>query len=138
MRGFTLIEIMVVVVIIGLLAAIIGPNVIRSLGKAEVTRAEVDIKGLKAALGQFRMDHHRYPTEDEGLRILTGVAPPGSDIDEERLDRVVESLSKDPWNRDYLYRFPSEHGDFDFDVFSVGPDGEEGSDDDIGSWQVDE
>jgi general secretion pathway protein G len=139
MRGFTLIEIMVVVVIIGLLAAIVAPNVMRQLDRAMVTRAEADIQSLNGSLKLFRLDHYRYPTEDEGLAILTGEATAGSDIDESRLEKVIESLPKDPWDRDYQYRIPGEHGDYD--IFSYGADGEEGGDDldaDIGNWTLDE
>jgi general secretion pathway protein G len=138
--GFTLIEIMVVVVIIGLLAAIIAPNVMRQLDRATVTRAETDIKQLESALGIFYTEHFRYPTADEGLSILTGKPTAGSSIDESRLSEIIKApISKDPWQREYRYRNPGEHGTYD--VYSLGADGEEGGenmDADIGNWPEDE
>jgi general secretion pathway protein G len=139
-RGFTLIEIMVVVVIIGILASLVGPAVMRQLDRAQISAAQTDIKSIDAALGMFRMEHYRYPTEDEGLLILTGVAPPGSEIDESRLGPVIKGeVPKDPWNREFLYRYPGEHGEYD--IFTLGADGEEGGEGvnaDIGNWTDDE
>lgn len=139
-RGFTLIEIMVVVVIIGLLVSIVAPAVIGRLERAEIQAAEAGIKQVDSALKQFRMDHYRYPTEEEGLRILTGVAPPGSDIDENKLDAYIEGgVPKDPWRREFLYRYPGERGAYD--LYSLGADGEEGGEGvnaDIGNWPRDE
>jgi len=139
-RGFTLIEIMVVVVIIGLLAALVAPAVVRQLDRAQVSAAHTNIKGITAAISLFRIEHHRYPTESEGLRILTGVAPPGSDIDESRLAPIIEGgVPKDPWEREFLYRYPGEHGEYD--VYTLGADGEEGGEGvnaDIGNWEVEQ
>ena len=135
MRGFTLIEIMVVIVIIGLIAAMVVPNLMENLSQAEVTAARHDIKAIDAAVMQFRMSHHRYPTADEGLEILTGVAPPGSDINEARLTEILKSVPKDPWGGRFVYRIPGEHGAYD--IFTLGADGEEGGEDadaDIGNW----
>lgn len=138
--GFTLIEIMVVVVIIALLASLVAPAVIRQLDRAQISAAGTNIKGIEAALDLFRTEHYRYPTEDEGLLILTGVAPPGSDIDERRLGPIIKGeVPKDPWNREFLYRYPGEHGDYD--VYTLGADGEEGGEGvnaDIGNWTEDE
>lgn len=138
MRGFTLIEIMVVVVIIGLLAAIVAPNVMRQLDRGTVTAAEGDIKALETALRLFYTEHYRYPTDDEGLLILTGVAPPGSEIDRDKLSEILQRIPRDPWNREYLYRIPGEHGPYD--VFTLGADGEEGGEGlvnaDIGNWTI--
>jgi general secretion pathway protein G len=139
MRGFTLIEIMVVVVIIGLLAAIVAPNVIGQLKRATVTRAHADLRSIDTSMVTFYSEHFRYPTEDEGLEILTGKAPPGSEIEEEKLSEILKSVPKDPWNRAYLYTYPGEHGDYD--VFTLGADGEEGGEEDnadIGNWTLDE
>jgi general secretion pathway protein G len=137
LSGFTLIEIMVVVVIIGLLAAIVAPNVIRQLDRATVTRAQTDIRTINSTLKQFRMDHYRYPTEQEGLGILTGVAPAISEIDERKLVEYLDDLPKDPWGAQYLYRYPGEHDEYD--IFTYGADGKEGGEDinaDIGNWNL--
>jgi general secretion pathway protein G len=139
MRGFTLIEIMVVVVIIGLLAAMVVPNLMENLSQAEVTAAKHDIKAIDDSILMFRMQHHRYPTEDEGLAILTGEPVPGSDIEPARLTEILKSVPKDPWSREYFYRIPGEHGAYD--IFSLGADGEEGGEDsdaDIGNWEEDD
>ena len=137
MRGFTLIEIMVVVVIIGLLASIVAPLAIKQLDRAQITRAHADIKSVVDALRIFRLDHYRYPTEDEGLLILTGIAPPNSEIEQNKLVQILESEPTDPWNRHYLYRIPGQHGEFD--VYTLGADGKEGGDGtnaDIGNWNI--
>lgn len=139
-RGFTLLEIMVVVVIIGVLASLVGPIVMRQLDRALITAAQADIKGIETSVDLFRLEHHRYPTEDEGLLILTGVAPAGSDIDESKLLPIIDGgLPKDPWDREYLYRYPGDHGDYD--IYTLGADGEEGGDGvdaDIGNWTEDD
>jgi general secretion pathway protein G len=135
-RGFTLIEIMVVVVIIGLLASLVAPAVMRQLDRAQISAATTDIKSIDSALRLFRLEHHRYPTNDEGLSILTGEAIAGSDIDESKLGPIIEGgLPKDPWGREFLYRFPGEHGEYD--IYTFGADGEEGGEGvnaDIGNW----
>ena len=130
--GFTLIEIMVVVVIIGLLVGIVAPNVIGQLGRAEINRARADIDRISTALDLFRIDHYRYPSNDEGLEILLGNAQ----INDRPVERFLDSVPVDPWQRPYLYENPSSHGD-DFDVYTLGADGEEGGDGvnaDIGTW----
>jgi len=133
-RGFTLIEIMVVIVIIGLIVGIVGPQIINQLGRAEVGRARADMDGIAAALDLFRLDHFRYPTQEEGLEILLG----DSEIDGRRTTELLQSYPKDPWGRDYIYEYPSNHGDA-YDLFTLGADGEEGGEDanaDIGSWDL--
>ena len=132
--GFTLIEIMVVVVIIGLLVGIVAPNVIGQLGRAEVERARADIDRISTALDLFRIDHFRYPTEDEGLEILLGNA----EINDRPVARFLDSVPTDPWQRPYFYENPSTHGR-DYDVYTLGADGQEGGDGvnaDIGNWNL--
>ena len=134
-QGFTLLEIMVVVVIIGLLAAIIAPNVVGNLDKAAVTRAQQDIRTIDVALKQFRLDHFRYPTDDEGLRVLLGGR---MGINNEEYARYLEQLPIDPWGNDYRYDEESEH-QRDYDVYTYGRDNEEGGegiDADIGNWNL--
>ncbi|MGD8341564.1 MAG: type II secretion system major pseudopilin GspG, partial [Gammaproteobacteria bacterium] len=91
--GFTLIEIMVVVVIIGLLVGIVAPNVIGQLGRAEVERARADLDRISTALDLFRIDHFRYPTEDEGLEVLLG----NSQINDRPVARFLDTIPIDPW-----------------------------------------
>lgn len=136
-RGFTLIEIMVVVVIIGLLATMVAVNVIPNVDTAAINKARQDIRTLENAVSLFRVDHFRYPTEEEGLEILTGrAAGPGN----EQLKQYINRLPNDPWDRSYQYANPSEHGQ-QFDVYTLGADGEEGGDGvdaDIGNWNLED
>lgn len=140
--GFTLIEIMVVVVIIGLLAAIVAPNVVRQLDKASINRAKADITTIRTAMTEFYSEYYRYPTEDEGLQILAGAGP---DPTKTNLPKFIERVPKDPWNRPYLYKIPGDHGDYD--IYTYGADGKEdqpGADTagsgnvnaDIGNWNL--
>lgn len=132
--GFTLIEIMVVVVIIGLLVGILAPNVMERLSRAETQAAEADIDTITTALDFFRMDHSRYPTQDEGLEILRG----SGEVNGRQVAEHLQRDPVDPWGRPYVYEVPSRHGD-DFDVYSLGADGEEGGEGanaDIGSWDI--
>ena len=143
MRGFTLIEIMVVVVIVGLLASIVGPAVMRQFDRAQIAKAEADLRGLNDGLKLFYLEHHRYPTEEEGLQILTGEASGASDIDAANLGALIEELPKDPWGQDYMYLFPGENGRR-YDILTYGADreeggGEDGGDDptgDISIWSI--
>jgi general secretion pathway protein G len=136
MRGFTLIEIMVVVVIIGLLAAIIVPQVIDRVDEARVAKAKQDIQGLETALTMFRLDNSKYPSTDQGLKALS-VQPTDPSIHHWRPSGYIQHVSKDPWGNDYQYVFPGTHG-HDYDLFSLGADGQpggEGINADIGNWE---
>lgn len=133
-RAFTLIELMVVLVIIGVLAALIVPNVIERADDARVTAARTDVNNLMQALKLYRLDNQRYPTAEQGLQSLltrptTGPAAPN-------WKPYVEKLPKDPWGNPYQYLNPGVKGEID--VFSLGADGQpggEGKNADIGSWQ---
>lgn len=134
-RGFTLIEIMVVVVIIGLLAAIVAPNLIGNIDKAAVTRAKGDIRSIETALNLYRLDNFRYPTTDEGLQAL--VTNPG-EATARNWKPYLNSVPSDPWSNTYQYLYPGQQREFD--VFSYGADGQEGGEDidaDIGNWNLD-
>ena len=134
-RGFTLIEIMVVVVIIGLLAAIVAPNLIGNIDRAAVTRARADIRTIDNALNLYRLDNFRYPSSDEGLQAL--VTNPG-EASAPNWKQYLRSVPSDPWNNDYLYASPGRQGDYE--VYTLGADGQEGGEGinaDIGSWNLD-
>lgn len=133
-RGFTLIEIMVVLVIIGLLAALIVPSVMDRPDEARAVKARQDIRGLESALKLYRLDNYRYPSEAEGLKAL--VEKPSSA--QKWKGPYVESLPADPWDQPYRYRNPGKDGR-SIDIFTLGADnqeGGEGPDEDIGNWNM--
>lgn len=132
--GFTLIEIMVVVVIIGVLAALVVPGVLGRADDARVTAARSDISSLMQALKLYKLDNQRYPSAEQGLEAL--VRKPTAGTIPANWKVYVEKLPNDPWGRPYQYANPGVQGDID--VFSFGADGQaggEGADADIGSWQ---
>jgi len=131
-RGFTLLELLVVMVIIGLLAGYVGPKFFGQIGKSEVKAARAQIDALQKALDQYRIDVGHYPSTEQGLAALN--ARPG---DEPKWagPYLAKSVPKDPWGHDYQYRAPGEHGDYD--LLSFGRDGRpggEGEDADLVSW----
>ena len=136
-RGFTLIEIMVVVIIIGLLAAVIVPNVISKVDEARVAKAKTDVQALETALTMFRLDNSKYPTTEQGLAALM-TQPTDPTIKHWRPGGYIQRVSKDPWGNDYQYVYPGTHGK-EYDLFSMGADGQpggEGNDADIGNWNI--
>lgn len=136
-RGFTLIEIIVVVSIIAILAALIGPQVLGRVDEARVTKAKQDIRSLETALDLFKMDNFKYPTTDQGLGALT-TRPDDPSIRNWKPGGYVRKLSKDPWGNDYQYVSPGTRGG-EYDLYSLGADaqpGGEGTDADIGNWNV--
>jgi len=125
--AFTLIELLLVMVIIAILAAVVVPRMSGNTQKAQRTKAIADIAGMKTALGEFEIQNSRFPTTDEGLNAL--VTNPGNlDHWEKTLD--TDKVPMDPWNHPYIYRFPGQNGN-DYDLLSAGPDGQEGTADDI-------
>ncbi len=133
-RGFTLIELMVVLAIIGVLAALVVPNVLDRADDARGTAARTDVNNLMQALKLYRLDNQRYPAAEQGLQALvtkptTGPAPLN-------WKPYIDKLPNDPWGRPYQYMFPGVKGEVD--VMSFGADGQPGGDGknaDIGSWQ---
>jgi len=133
-RGFTLIELMVVLVIIGVLAALIVPNVLDRADDARVTAAKTDIANIVQQLKMYRLDNQRYPTAEQGLQAL--IAKPTSGPQPLNWKPYLEKLPSDPWGRPYQYLSPGIKGEVD--VMSFGADGQsggEGKNADIGSWQ---
>jgi general secretion pathway protein G len=133
-RGFTLIEIMVVVIIIALLAAVIVPNIMGHVDDAKITAAKEDIVQLKTALKFYYLDNSKYPTTEQGLRALV-TQPNDSSITHWR-QYIEGGLKKDPWGRDYLYQYPGTHGE-PYDLYTLGSDGQPGGEGpaaDIGNW----
>ncbi len=133
--GFTLIEIMVVVVIIGILASVVVPRIMDNPDKARAAKAKNDIQALESALEIYRLDNYVYPTTDQGLEAL--VSPPTSAPEPPNWKKggYIKKLLTDPWGNDYLYLSPGEHGEID--IYSLGADGApggEGPAQDIGSW----
>jgi len=130
--GFSLLELLVVLVIIGLLVGYVGPRYFAQVGKSEVKAARSQIKALEGALDQYRLDVGRYPDGEQGLAALF-TQPAGED--RWRGPYLRKAVPDDPWGNPYQYRFPGEHGEID--LFSFGKDGQaggEGEAADIGNW----
>jgi general secretion pathway protein G len=135
-RGFTLIEVMVVVVILSILAAIVVPKIMDRPDEARITKAKQDIRALESALNLYRLDNFSYPSTEQGLEAL--VKKPSIDPIPPKWKEggYLDRLPQDPWGRDYLYLAPGQYGAID--VFSYGADGQEGGEGtnaDIGNWQ---
>ena len=135
--GFTLIEILVVVVIIGILAAIVAPRIMSRIDDAQIAKARQDIRVYETALNLFRMDNYKYPSTDQGLQSLVQ-QPADPSIRNWKQGGYVDSLKKDPWGYDYQYIYPGTHGT-EYDLFTLGADnqpGGEGINADIGNWTL--
>jgi general secretion pathway protein G len=133
--GFTLIEIMVVVVILGILAALIAPNVISRIDDAQITKAKQDIRAMESALKLYRLDRFRYPDTAEGLDAL--VTPPQDPNARWPAGGYLDRMPKDPWNNPYYYLYPGNKSEID--IYTLGRDGQpggEGLDADIGNWDI--
>lgn len=136
-RGFTLIEIMVVVVIMGILAALVVPKLMGRTDDARIAAAKQDISTLMQALKLYKLDNQRYPTSEQGLQALIVKPATGPAADGWKTGGYVEKLPKDPWGNPYQLLSPGIRGELD--VFSLGADGQpggEGNDADIGSWDI--
>lgn len=135
-QGFTLIEIMVVVVILGILAAMVVPKIIGAPDQARTVKAKQDIQTIESALKRYRLDNYRYPTNQQGLQAL--VKKPTTQPVPKNWHGYLDRLPSDPWGNPYHYRNPGEHGTID--VFTNGRDGKPGGqelDADIGNWNLD-
>jgi len=135
-RGFTLIEIMVVVVILGILAAILAPNVIGRIDDAQISRAQQDLRAVENALKLYRLDNFTYPTSEQGLEALAN-KPSDPNIKNWKSRGYLDRLPKDPWGNSYLYLNPGNNGEID--IYTFGRDGRPGGkgiDADIGNWDL--
>ena len=131
--GFTLLELLVVMVIIGLLVGIVGPQLFNNVGKSEITTARAQVDALTKAVDQFRLDNGRYPSNDEGLAAL--FTKPAN-VPAWNGPYLKKAVPLDPWGEPYLYRNPGTHNN-DYDLYSYGPDKAPGGTDqnaDIGNW----
>ena len=132
--GVTLIEMLVVVTIIGLFVALVGPKLWSNVDKAKITQARAQIENFMGALGTYKLDNGNFPTTEQGLAALR--VKPG-DADNWNGPYMPKDVPKDPWNHDYVYKFPGDHGD-EPDIISYGADGQPGGDGinaDIVSWK---
>jgi len=136
-RGFTLIEIMVVVVILGILAAVVVPRLLDRPDEARITKAKTDIKGIEQALGMYKLDNGYFPTTEQGLASLVEQPTVGRIPTKFPQGGYLKKVPVDPWGNSYVFLSPGIHGDFD--IISYGGDGEsggEGKNADINSWEL--
>lgn len=135
-RGFTLIEIMVVVIILGILAAIVAPNVIGRIDDAQVARVNQDLRGIETALKFYKLDNFRYPSSEQGLDALV-TRPADPSIKNWKTGGYLDRLPVDPWGNPYEYLNPGNHSEID--IYTLGRDGRPGGeeiDSDIGNWNL--
>jgi general secretion pathway protein G len=132
-RGFTLVELLLVLVILAVLAAVVVPKFTKRSEQARIAAATTDISSLGVALDSFEVDVGRYPSSDEGLKALVEQPSNAKDWKGPYLKRAVVN---DPWGHPYIYRAPGSHNPSGYDLYSYGPDGQEGGGDDIDNWST--
>ncbi|WP_434800277.1 type II secretion system major pseudopilin GspG [Desulfovulcanus ferrireducens] len=137
-KGFTLIEILVVIIILGVLAGLIVPRLMDEPDKARIVKAKLQMGELVTALKKFKLDNGFYPSTEQGLQALVEKPTVGQEPKNYPPNGYLPKIPKAPWGNDYIYICPGEHDDFD--IISLGADGAEGGDGhnkDIGSWELD-
>lgn len=134
-RGFTLMELMVVIVILGVLASLVVPNLMGNKDRADRQKAVSDIVALENALDMYKLDNHRYPTTEQGMEALVKAPTLAPLAENYNADGYIRRLPADPWGNEYILISPGEHGAID--ISSAGPDGEAGTSDDVTSWEND-
>ncbi|WP_328746783.1 type II secretion system major pseudopilin GspG [Geomonas anaerohicana] len=138
-RGFTLIELMVVIVILSLLAVLVGPKIIGRSDDAKVADAKVQIRNIETALKLYKLDTGSFPTTEQGLQALVTKPTTGKVPNNYKAEGYLENknVPKDPWGNDYVYLSPGEHGDYDLSSYGAdGARGGEGKNADIESWSM--
>lgn len=138
-RGFTLIELMVVIVILSILAVMVGPKIIGRSDDAKIADAKVQIRNIETALKLYKLDSGSYPSTEQGLQALVAKPTTGKIPNNYKAEGYLENknVPKDPWGNDYVYLSPGEHGDYDLASFGAdGARGGEGNDTDIQSWNM--
>lgn len=138
-RGFTLIELMVVIVILSILAVMVGPKIIGRSDDAKVADAKVQIRNIETALKLYKLDSGSYPSTEQGLQALVAKPTTGKIPNNYKAEGYLENknVPKDPWGSDYVYLSPGEHGDYDLSSFGAdGARGGEGNNADIQSWNM--
>lgn len=135
--GFTLIELMVVIVILGILAGLIVPRIMDQPDQARQVKAKMQMESLSTAIKQFRLDNGFYPSTEQGLQALVQKPSVGREARNYPRGGYLPKMPKDPWGFDYVYTCPGQHGDFD--IISLGGDGKEGGeggDSDVRNWEI--
>lgn len=133
--GFTIIELMLVMVILTVLAAVVVPKFTNRSEQARITAANTDISNIEVALESFEVDMGRYPTSTEGLDALVD-EPYSTKTSSWKGPYVKRGIPNDPWGEPYIYTIPGRHNTYGYDLYSYGPDGQEGGDDDIDNWSL--
>ncbi|ARN57543.1 type II secretion system major pseudopilin GspG [Sedimentisphaera salicampi] len=135
-KGFTLIELLLAVVILAVLAAVVVPKFTGRSEEARVSAAKTDISNIELALDSYEIDTGDYPSDSEGLEALVD-KPSGNDSERWKGPYLKRGVPDDPWGNEYNYEYPGRHNEYGYDLYSNGPDGRGGTDDDIINWDED-